>query len=42
MLLSRPTAKGKSFYYVIPAPKDVLEEMRALYEYRYKGRDIYF
>lgn len=42
MLLSRPEIKGKSFYYVIPAPKDVLEEMRALYEYRHYGGEFYF
>jgi hypothetical protein len=42
MLQSKPNAKGKSFYHVIPAPKDVLDEIRALYEYRYRGREVYF
>ncbi len=42
MLLSRPSVRGKSFYHVIPAPEDVLEEIRTLYEYRYREREGYF
>lgn len=42
MLLSKPKARGKSFYHVIPAPMDVLEEIRALYEYRYQTGESYF
>ena len=41
MLLSKPNARGKSFYHVIPVPKDVLEDMIALYGYRYRERDLY-
>lgn len=42
MLLSKQDARGKSFYHVVQAPKDVLEEMRTLYGHRYWGREGYF
>jgi hypothetical protein len=42
MLLSKQGSRGKSYYHVVPAPKDVQEEMRALYGHRYQGRDGYF
>lgn len=39
MLLSRQGKRGKSYYHVVQAPRDVIEEMHALYSYRFKGRE---
>jgi hypothetical protein len=39
MLLSRQGRRGRSYYHVVQAPRDIIEEMRALYSYRYGGME---